>query len=68
MLENRPALQNGLEKAGVIAGVAVADPGARIRCYLHKEFRAAEIGFYLLVRKEFRAAGGSDVDENGDCH
>ena len=52
----------------VIAGVAVADPGARIRCYLHKEFRAAEIGFYLLVRKEFRAAGGSDVDENGDCH
>ncbi len=32
----------------------VADPAARIRFYLHKEFRAAGIRFYL--HKEFRAA------------
>ena len=65
MLEDRPARQNGLEKAGVIPGV-IADPGARIRFYLHKEFRAAEIGFYL--HKEFRAANEGDVDENDDFH
>ena len=46
ILENRPARQNGLEKAGVIPGV-IPDPGARIRFYLNKEFRAAGIRFYL---------------------
>ena len=45
MLENRPARQNGLEEKAIAGGIA--DPGARIRFFLHKEFRAAEIGFSL---------------------
>ena len=35
-------------------GSGIADPAARIRFYLHKEFRAAGARFYL--HKEFRAA------------
>ena len=37
----------------VIAG-GIAIPAARIRFYLHKEFRAAEIG--ILATQTFRAA------------
>ena len=51
MLENRPARQNGLKK--MIAKL-LQDPAARIRFYLHKEFRAAEIG--ILSTQTFRVA------------
>ena len=57
---NRPGRQNRLGKKGIAKGIAgggIADPAARIRFYLHKEFRAAGIRFYL--HKE-SARPGSD--------
>ena len=53
---NRPAAENRLGKNFVADPDSGPDsvPAARIRFYLHKEFRAAGIRFYL--HKEFRAA------------
>ena len=45
---NRPARQNGLDKK--IAGMG-ADPVARIRFYLHKEFRAGKIQLGAMLMK-----------------
>ena len=53
---NRPGRQNRLGK-NIVAENPIPDPGARIRFYLHKEFRAAGIRFYL--HKE-SARPGSD--------
>ena len=43
---------------GVFFGIA--DPAARIRFYLHKEFRAAGIRIFSTQR-----IGGGDLEENG---
>ena len=51
----RPA-KIGREKKGYPGVIAdrIADPAARIRFYLHKDFRAAGIRFYL--HKEYGGA------------
>ena len=61
---NRPAAEYRLGKkviAKVIAKV-VADPAARIRFYLHKEFRAAGIRSYL--HKESARLGSDFIYTN----
>ena len=40
--------------------IVIPDPVARIRFYLHKEFRAAGIRFLSTQRR-----GGGDLEENG---
>ena len=54
------AAKIGWEKFPLPDLVAIADPVARIRFYLHKEFRAAGIRIFSTQR-----IGGGDLEENG---
>ena len=54
------AAKIGWEKKGSRLPDRIPDPAARIRFYLHKEFRAAGIRFLSTQR-----IGGGDLEENG---